>query len=500
MIKNSKKIFIAIFILLMLVGISWRLAINEAKNYSLLHSYVKDQVIPELEAKELIELLEKFEFYQPLYNVKLPKIYNFFNPIKRDQSSKARAEAVFNYLSQDIKVKRLRILDVGSNLGYMSLYFGDHGNIVHGIDIDPDQVKISNLLAKLSNLPNVRFNTTELNPEYINNIDYYYDVAFIFSVLHHVITSHGLEYTQDLMIQLLDRIPLLIVEFALPEENVRFKWKNILPDNPLAVFDKCVDCEFEKLGYFDTHLSEVKRPIYVVRKKSLNINDKSYSYDKLKLVSYDHSDDKLRDTRLRRYYHGKDFFLKEIIINNNNTQESMDNIIAFYSNNMDLISSLPIPKLIDWEKKDNRFRLVFETVGKAITREELKSLTKKQKINILYQTVKIASTLANNKIYHNDIRLWNLIIKANDSKNPQVFLIDFDSTSSTEEESLLESILWLMLDINKGDIELVDHTKKNIWLTPADEYGIFSKIATSIINKKVNNIHQLLEFIENNDS
>ncbi len=268
-----KKIIIAIIVLGLLIGIAWEYygktlwedsGVDELKNYVVQNTYVK---APKNSVQELLELLEKIEYYQPLYNIKFPAIYDFFNHVKREDTSKNRAETVYSYLKEDMKFKKLHILDVGSNLGYMSLFMGDHGGAVLGLDTNLDHIKIARILGKLNNLTDVAFELEEFNPEYISKMDNSYDVAFIFSVLHHVTLIHGLEYTQDLMVNLLDKVPLLFVELAIAEEKVNFPWRAALPEDPLAVFAKCKNCEIEKIGEFDTHLSNIKRPLYVVKKK-----------------------------------------------------------------------------------------------------------------------------------------------------------------------------------------------------------------------------------------
>ncbi len=271
--KIIKRIIITLLVLILLAGIAWQYygenlwkeyGAIKLENYAVQNTYVK---APEEPVQELLESLKKVEYYQPLYNIKFPIAYEFFNQVKREDTSKKRAETVYSYLKEEMKFKKLHILDVGSNLGYMSLFMGDRDGVVLGLDTNLDHINISRILAKLNNLPNVNFDLEEFNPEYISRMDNSYDVVFIFSVLHHVTLAYGLEYTQNLMVKILDKVPLLFVELAIAEEKVNFPWRAALPADPLAIFAKCTDCQVEILGYFDTHLSDVKRPLYVIKKK-----------------------------------------------------------------------------------------------------------------------------------------------------------------------------------------------------------------------------------------
>lgn len=494
--KKALKIT-TIILAIILLGITSKYAL---KYYISSNISFKDQLITRPQAKRLLKLINKVEFYQPLYEVDFPAVYTFFNPIKRADTSNERAKLIHDYLRSDIQYKKLNILDVGSSLGYMPLYFGNLNNKVLGIDSNSNNIAVSNFLAQLNNNPDINFKIASFDEKYVNNMPYYYDATFIFSVLHHIINEKGIDFVQDLMVNLLDKTPMLFVELAIKEEKVDFPWRSTLPDNPLDIFAKCKNYSVEKIGEFKTHLSDVKRPLYVVKKQSLTVNNRSYNYNVMKLRSFNHNDPDDIDKRIRRYYTGDEYYIKEIIATDDTEKKQVEQLISFYQDQESLISSIPTPKLIDWEQTDNRFIFVFEKIKDAKTlSDQLKHLDSKQKIDIVKQTIKIMSIVEQSGVYHNDIRPWNLMLEENQDDTFKVFVIDFDAASHTKTEDPLESLLWLMYDLNYETLEEVNHLEKNMFLVPITDYGIFSDIASVIINKKVNSTKELLSFIEQNE-
>lgn len=459
-------------------------------NYIDQHSiYIKDNKICNEDSKELLDLLPKVEIYQPLYNVSLPKETKVNLDIKRLESSKGRAEAVLQYLGNNSKVKSLNILDIGSSLGYMDLYFSERGHKTYGIDISENNVKISRLLAKLNQLDNVKFDVKEFNKEFVSEVDYSYDIAFIFSVLHHIVKEHGLEYAQDLMVELLDKTPLVFAELALKEEKVDFPWKEALPEDHLAVFAKCKDCQIELLGYFDTHLSNVKRPLYAVKKKSMIINGKVYGFNKLSFISYNHNSNAI-DHRTRRYYAADDYIIKEVIAKYLPIKYECGNLISFY-NNKDLIQNIPTARLYDWDQNGERIRFVFEKIKGNNLADIIKDIDDKQKRNIVYKVISIISSIEKNGLYYNDLRPWNFIVDFIDNGEAEVKIIDFDMTMPVAAESSLESLLWLMQQLNKGEVEVIDFAKKGMREVDLSEFGSLADIAQLIIENKVISMNEL---------
>jgi SAM-dependent methyltransferase len=454
------------------------------KNYSAV--YVKNSKTSYASREELVTLLEKVEFYQPLYNVKFSKLYNLNYPAKRYESTIERAKTLEVYLSKIAKYKSLKILDVGSSLGYFSLYFADRGNFVDGIDFSENNVKIAKLLAKLNNISRANFEVKTFDDEFIDNLPYHYDVVFIFSVLHHVINAHGLEYTQDLMMKLLDKVPYVIVELAKNDEDVTFSWKDKLPANELAVFDKCANCEILKLGEYGTHLSDTKRPLYVVKKKTITVNNKEHQVSAIKFGAYRH-DSEVLDSRNRKYYFTDEFFIKDIVANESEIK-SCDNVVDFHKKISEFNPPISTPKLLDYEKMDNRYIFVYEKLDAENLADIVPSLDKETKRSIMYKVLENLAYLETKNIGFYDFRIWNVLTS---SLRDKIYLIDFDEAKIlSEPTNYLNDFLWFLQDLNTGHLVNLNHEGK-----PKD-FGIFQDIADLILDGKVKNSKELLALLK----
>ena len=497
----SKKNLSIILLLTVLISSTYIYKSKVLNYVESIELYNNNQNISFKDSKRIINILNKLSFYQPLYGIKLPDIFSK-RVSQRGDSSKLRATTIEDYLKEDIKLKSLNILDVGSNMGYMDLYFGALGSKTHGIDYNADNIEMSRLIAKINKLQNVKFDVSEFTAEYVENMDYSYDVAFLFSMLHHIIPFKGIEYTQDLMVNLLNKVPLVFVELAIAEEKVDMPWKHSLPKDPLEIFAKCKGCKIELLGHFDSYLSEVKRPLYVVRNTEFEINKKKYSYNDLTFASHKHTN-KMLDERNRRYYISDKYFIKEIIANDILSKYACNTIIQFYKNYSEVLSLLNAPKLYDWDQNGERFRFVFELVSGNNLINIMHSLNDEEKIDVLYSAVNQIAILEKSGLYHNDIRLWNFLINNQKDNSLEVRLIDYDTTMPIMLwENPLDSILHFMYSLNSEKVESLGPTlnfsSNNIRDIPNKDFGIFEKISKVIIDNEFKSVNELLLWLEKN--
>ena len=144
---------------------------------------------------KLCSLLDKLPMYQPAYGVSLPNKYI------ANRSSLDRAKLIEQDLEYHLKYNNLSILDLGSNIGYMSFYFSSLGSKVTGVDKGKDYIEAAKIIAKMNGLP-VQFHNKDIDLNFIKELEYNYDCAFLLSVVHHIHASKGLAYTQKLISEL----------------------------------------------------------------------------------------------------------------------------------------------------------------------------------------------------------------------------------------------------------------------------------------------------------
>jgi hypothetical protein len=207
-----------------------------------------------LQTMELKQVIRRVEYYQPLYGIRIVP-----RPLRNCRDRAEATGAALGPLGPD-----LRLVDFGSALGYFVFYFADRGVQAHGIESGENNVAVAETVRRINGLQ-CSFECAELTVEYVRGIPVgRYDVGMILSVLHHVIHRRGLAYAQELMAELLERVPVLILELAHRDEDVRHPWRASQPEDPLAVLAACRRVRVNKLGEFGTHLSTVRRGLWRV--------------------------------------------------------------------------------------------------------------------------------------------------------------------------------------------------------------------------------------------
>lgn len=410
----------------------------------------------------LKKLLEVVEPYQPLYG-----LAGLIGEPKR--TSVDRCKVIEKALGD---VTGLRMLDIGSSLGYVSYYFADRGASVEGWDSNLDNVETTRLVGDLNGISNVHFKYKELNSETISTIPGgEFDVAFVLSVFHHVIYFQGMEKTKELARELLNRVPVVIVELAKKGEDTKLRWDKAQPDDELEIFSG-LDVHIEKIGDFHNHLSDKTRPLYVIsRKKEKIVNDHHYAYESSTQHAYDDSQVAAYGVR-RRYYFGKDIFIKEYSFDNDSRADNLSQIMAETA----LLIGLKeggghihnLPEIIDFEFTKQSAKIVIRKIEGALALNHSEPLTKKTLKSIVKDILKTLADLESLNIYHNDIRSWNIMIGKNGA-----WLLDYGLASSIEGENNMVSFLWSLQAIMSRQREAFDQKKLGV---PArnlfDEYGL----------------------------
>ena len=387
--------------------------------------------------EKLEQALVKAEAYQPLYGLEGLDVGS--SKISRP-NSRERAETIWKALGPDIH--GLRVVDVGSSLGYMSFYLADRGAAVEGWDFRAVNTNVANIVGEINKVQHATFKTRELTPEILKGIPPgRIDAVLILSVLHHTVMYNGLEYTQDLMKELLSRVPVVIVELAQKGEDKNLEWDASQPKDALAVFDKAKELgiTIEQVGEFDTHLSGKTRPMYKISRDHLTVDNKNYAFDKLSRVAYQGAS----IPNPRTFYKGAEAFIKQYALTRSTRDQNkiqLVNEVNFYLSHGSHDSKIPnIPKMLAYEINDTDAYLVLETVEGALI-DEANQVTLQMDIDqITKDMLDTLAALEAVNLYHNDVRSWNVIVNRN-----KVTLIDFGLVDSVERENNKIAFLWML--------------------------------------------------------
>jgi len=400
------------------------------------------------------------EHYQPIYG--MPSTF-FSTKAKRDCSD--RAKIIENYFNNDFN--NLRVLDIGSSLGYFCFYLADRGALAEGWDSNELNYYVSNLTKEINAITNASFLCRTLDLDTVKNIPYdKYDCALALSVFQHINNEHELAYSQNLIKSLLDKIPVLIVELANKNENTNVHWKDTLPPNELEFFSKLRNCKIQKIGEFGTHLSDIKRSMYVISQKYITVNNHKYLIDKVLYKPYE----SFRLPLQRRFYYTRNYFIKKYHLKFRlNNEENFKQIINEI-NILNLINDANVShttRLVDYELGKNNITLVLNKINGTLLSDVLNQLSNKAKGEIINHILEILCALESAGIFHNDIRSWNIII----DNNNEPYVIDFGLASLVEKENNLIAFAFLVnsLITNKSESEtynkesLPDFTRSTLY-------------------------------------
>lgn len=370
------------------------------------------------------------EPYQPLYGVA-----GIIDTPRR--SSVDRCKTIEKALGD---VAGLRMLDIGSSLGYVAYYMADRGAFVEGWEENVNNAEASRLVGEVNGIQ-VDIKTKELNAETVDSIKPgQFDVVFVLNVFHHITRFQGLEGSQKLAKELLERAPVLIVELAKKGEDTSLPWDASQPENELDIV-KGLDVNIKKLGEFGNHLSKNTRPLYMIsRKQQIIVNNKPYNYTKTSQHAYEGSP--VAEWGIhRRYYVGQDVFIKEYFFDAKSRKDNLAQIMNEISYLLLLkehkIKIHHMPELIDFEiKKDSAVLVMSRLEGELAFDETAPKITVKK----LAKDVLLSLTdLEANGLHHNDIRSWNVMVS-----DKGAWLIDYGLTSGIELEDNKIAFLWAL--------------------------------------------------------
>ena len=428
---------------------------------------------------EINQLLnDQVEYYQPIYGI--PAIF-FSSKPKRDCSE--RAKVIENFFNND--VFNLRILDIGSSLGYFCFYLADRGAFVDGWETNEMNYHVSNLVKQINQINTANFYLRTLDKDTIKNIPYdNYDCVLALSIFQHINNLYGLHYCQDLIQYLLEKSPILIVELANRQENTDVYWKDSLPIDELAFFANLKDCNIKKIGDFDTHLSETKRSMYAVTQKFVTVNNHKYLIDKLQYKSYK----EFSLTLQRRFIYTKKYFIKKYHLNDEENFKQIINEI----NILNLIKEKSIQnttRLIEYELDKNQVTLVLERINGILLSDSLPQLQDEEKEHIIDKILAILCELESMGIFHNDIRTWNILIDA--ENNP--YLIDFGLSAHKEKENNLYAFAYLVDSLIKNIPESDLYNKKT--LPEFTNNRLYLKYISPIMSERIKSFKDLMNDI-----
>lgn len=380
---------------------------------------------------ELISAYAAVDAYQP--------VFGFEGSFRQRNVSRGCIDRC-NYLSAEFgdDVRNLKILDVGSSMGYLTLYFASLGARTSGFDYNEDNIRFCRTLAGIHGLQtDFTFGTFGL--DYCRELRKgQYDVAFLFSVLHHVVHLHGLEKTQQMMEELLDKVGTLYVELALKSENVPFPWKGSLPEDELEIFRNRPELEIVRLADFPALGDSTIRPLYRVRRRTPVANG-IHHQDARRL----RSQIKTGATADRSYLVGAELFTKTFAF-----RESRDTYHRYLTEveAMRRLDGRPhfLP-LLRASVEEATGSITMPRIHGATLIDAMKAGARLDIDSLGWQIATVLASFHERGLYWNDFRAHNLLLS-----NDRVTAIDFEVSAPIEIEHTLHLFAWMLCDLQHG--------------------------------------------------
>lgn len=401
-------------------------------------------------------LVSRVEPYQPLYG-----IGGIIDQPARTSADRARA--IESAMSG---VRGKRILDVGASFGYMSYYFADRAAVVTGWEANPQNTEVARQVGAVNGL-RATFLTKELNLENARTIEPgSFDCAFVLAVFHHIIHFQGLEAAQQIMAELIDRIPVVFLELAARGEDADLFWDAAQPEDPLTLLDLVRDrVQIDCLGVFDTHLSDRQRPLYrVSRPKVVEVDGHDYAYDTASSEAYHNSP--IADGPWRRvYYHSATHVIKEYVFGNDETDNWRQILGELYVHTV-LDRGKPVHHALhvdDVHLDRQRARVAIRRVpGELLS--DVAPLAPDRLRTVVADVLTTLADLHDRGFHHNDVRSWNIVV--NDEGG---WLIDYGRAAHDVFEDDAVALAWAVVAGARGGREPATEPKAGLPdLSPLD--------------------------------
>lgn len=348
------------------------------------------------------------------------------------------------YLASEIgsDVKNLRILDVGCSMGYLTLYFARLGAKTAGYDYNEANIRFCQTLAAVHGLRS-EFSFGTFGLDYARALPKgQFDVAFLFSVLHHVVHLYGLARTREIMAAMLERVDTLYVELALKTENVPFPWKQSLPEDELDIFADRDSLEIVRLADFPALGETTIRPLYRIRRKAAIANGITHR-DAVGMRSAI----KTGDTANRKYYLSADLFTKTFVFGPQD-RETYSRFLAEVEAYRRLGEEPNFLPLLRYGIEGNTGAFTVPRVEGESLMEAIKAGRKIDVVRSTHDIARILRAFALRGLYWNDFRSHNLLVTEAGLK-----AVDFEVSAPVEIEHTLHLFAWMIADIQHGRLE-----------------------------------------------
>lgn len=358
----------------------------------------------------------------------------------------------------------LRVLDLGCAQGFFSLNLASKGAEVHGLDFLAENIDVCRALADENPAFKAEFSVGKIE-EFIEEIQPgQYDMAIGLSVFHHLVHALGLEKVKALLERLADVTEAFIVELALQEEPLY--WGPSLPEDPTEHIQQCAF--YKLIARFDTHLSNISRPMYIVSNKRLILGEFNQPFDSWR--SRPHAAAGFPHQNTRRYYFGENYIAKlyqlpqgRVHLQNQTARnrEELQNAHDFLSKPA---VGIAVPHVLSFGIEEEDGWLVTSILPGMLLNDFLATNKKINVDELISSVLEQLTALEKQKLYHDDLRSWNILY---DQDTNKYHLIDYGSISHDKKDCDWPFNVFQAFFIFINDILLPQYKKDAFWRSAA---------------------------------
>lgn len=355
---------------------------------------------------------------------------------------------VYDTLSRKLD-RPLRVLDLGCAQGFFSLSLASKGASVQGIDFLQENIDVCNALAEEYQDFSLQFAVGRIEDVITQLTSNQYDLAIGLSVFHHMVHQHGIGQVKLWLQRLTESVHGVILELALKEEPLY--WGPSQPDDPRELIEQC--SFYLQMARFDTHLSDISRPMYLVSNDHLIIGDYCQPFTEWSLHPY--AEAGIGHKGSRRYFFSPDVVCKLYYFTtpegnllpreSERNRTELDNEIAFLSNPP---AGFPAPELILSGHNAVEGWLVMERFPGKLLMEKIRHGEPVDADSLIGQVLEQLLILEKQGLYHDDVRTWNIMV--DDEQHARI--IDYGSITGVKRdcvwpEDLFQSFAILVNEI-----------------------------------------------------
>ena len=428
---------------------------------------------------EVEVLIEKLpEQYQQIFSYSK---YDSLGSRKCDSRLKEILD-VYNQIKKQLG-RDLKVLDLGCAQGYFSLNLAKEEAFVCGVDCNQENINLCNKLSNIHNLNNLEFKKDKIQNFLKSNPLQEYDLILGLSVFHHICYEEGYEFTKNLIQETSKVIPNGIFELALKSEPMY--WAESLEENEKDLID-CYSFT-NQISKVETHLSEVKRPIFFVSNKIFLMESFATNFDVVLSSPHDFEDNAHNGTR--KYFISTDLIIKYLSFQKEKNRllnkKEFKYEINFLENEVVIKNK---PKVV-FSFANKEFGVIArEKIDGVLLHKRIKDLSFKDKKKLVLHLISQLVILEENNLYHNDLRVWNLII---DHTN-EVSLIDYGAITESSNDcvwpsNVFYSFIVLVVEIFSEDFSHNNPTRK-LDITKLYQLKELQHSVTRILTEKPENL------------